>query len=176
MNSVNVSEKLMIKLTQWRHLRRIFSKTFEALVRSSFVRRQMLALDSLRILSTKQPNKIPTSWQKLHDRVEQPQETIMLLLSLVSITLSETQQQVRTRLCSSDSSTRSSPSLLSSPWAWTIRDLIAFPMSQKEGRASAEIIFTTLPCISDHSLFHCSSSSLSCACLWATEAWGPKPE
>lgn len=63
-----VLKKLITKLTQWRHFRRIFSKTLEALVRSSFVRRQTLDLDSLRILSTKQPNRIPTSWQNKPQR------------------------------------------------------------------------------------------------------------
>lgn len=65
MNWVIIQKKLKIELTQWRHLRRIFSKVFEALLRSSLVRRQMPALDSLRILSTKQPNKIPISWQNI---------------------------------------------------------------------------------------------------------------
>lgn len=52
-------------------------------------------------------------------------------------TLRETQQQVRTRLCSSDNSTHSSPSSWPPPEAWTMRDLMAFPISQKEGGASA---------------------------------------
>lgn len=59
-----------------------------------------------------------------------------LLTKEFLLTLRETQQQVRTRLCSSDSRTHSSSSLCPPPDAWTIRLLMAFPMSQKEGGAS----------------------------------------
>lgn len=52
-------------------------------------------------------------------------------------TFSVTQQQVRTKLCSSDSSTFSSPSSSSPVPLCPIRELMAFPMSQNEGGTSA---------------------------------------
>ncbi len=56
-----------------------------------------------------------------------------------TFTFKETQQQVSSRLCSSESSTFSSPSSSSpapSTPVWPIRELIAFPMSQNDGSTS----------------------------------------
>lgn len=52
-----------------------------------------------------------------------------------SLTFSDTQQQVRTRLCSSGSRTYSSPSS-TEPSCWPITELIAFPVSQNDGGTS----------------------------------------
>lgn len=62
--------------------------------------------------------------------------SVRVLIGKMKSTLRETQQQVRTRLCSSDSSTHSSPSPWSSPATWPIREVMAFPMSQKDGGIS----------------------------------------
>lgn len=56
--------------------------------------------------------------------------------SCVCVTLRVTQQQVRTRLCSSDSRTHSSPSPWPLPDVSAIRELMALPMSQKDGGVS----------------------------------------
>lgn len=77
-------------------------------------------------------------------------------------TLRETQQQVRTRLCSSDSSTRSSPSPRPPPDAWAIRELMAFPISQKEGGASKTEASDLLCGVINRSEMSCTSSPDQC--------------
>lgn len=64
--------------------------------------------------------------------------SVRVLIGKMKSTLRETQQQVRTRLCSSDSSTHSSPSPWSSPATWPTREVMAFPMSQKDGGISGK--------------------------------------
>lgn len=87
------------------------------------------------------PLLVPT-WRECPKRAEEPRGWVVGALSPVqwggAPTFTDTQQQVRIRLCSSDSRTESSSSSCPRPFPSMMREPMAFPMSANDGAAAAK--------------------------------------